>query len=133
MVWLAFRQLGMNPSEIRLTGGGSNSRLWRKMCADILECQRSACERRRSWTRGRRAAGWVWNKEHGSDATLAEISDRLIQLDESSRNEPDPGATAISPMLWENFSSPQGPPRTKVDLGCGEDLRSPGEFLADTF
>src|SRR5258708_39992605 len=31
-----FRQLGMHPAEIRLTGGGSNSRLWRQMCADVF-------------------------------------------------------------------------------------------------
>jgi xylulokinase len=91
-----FRQLGMNPAEIRLTGGGSNSRLWRKMCADIFGvptvCLQSG---EGAGLGGAVQAGWVWNKEHGSDATLAEISDRLIQLDESSRNEPDPGATAI--------------------------------------
>jgi xylulokinase len=91
-----FRQLGMNPSEIRLTGGGSNSRLWRKMCADIFGvptvCLQSG---EGAGLGGALQAGWVWNKEHGSDANLAEISDRLIRLDESSRNEPDPGATAI--------------------------------------
>jgi xylulokinase len=89
-----FRQLGMNPSEIRLTGGGSNSRLWRKMCADIFGvptvCLQSG---EGAGLGGAVQAGWVWNKEHGSDATLAEICDRLIQLDESSRNEPDPHAT----------------------------------------
>src|SRR5258708_25528721 len=31
-----FRELGMHPAEIRLTGGGSNSRLWRQMCADVF-------------------------------------------------------------------------------------------------
>jgi xylulokinase len=91
-----FRQLGMNPSEIRLTGGGSNSRLWRKMCADIFGvptvCLQSG---EGAGLGGAVQAGWVWNKEHGSDATLAEISDRLIQLDEASRNEPDPAVTAI--------------------------------------
>ena len=31
-----FRELGMHPAEIRLTGGGSNSRMWRQMCADVF-------------------------------------------------------------------------------------------------
>ena len=91
-----FRQLGMNPSEIRLTGGGSNSRLWRKMCADIFEVPTVCLQSGEGAGLGSAVqAGWVWNKEHGSDATLAEISDRLIQVDESSRNEPDSGATPI--------------------------------------
>ena len=33
------RQLGMVPAEIRLTGGGSKSPVWRQMCADILNCR----------------------------------------------------------------------------------------------
>ena len=91
-----FRQLGMNPSEIRLTGGGSNSRLWRKMCADVFGVPTVCLQSGEGAGLGSAIqAGWVWNKEHGSDATLAEISDRLVQLDESSRNEPDPGATAV--------------------------------------
>ena len=90
------RQLGVHPSEIRLTGGGSNSKLWRKMCADVFGvptvCLRSG---EGAGLGAAIQAGWVWNNEHGSDATLSEISDRLIQLDESSRNEPDPDATAV--------------------------------------
>ena len=31
-----FRQLGVKPSEIRLTGGGSNSATWRQICADVF-------------------------------------------------------------------------------------------------
>lgn len=30
--------LGLQPSEIRLTGGGSKSAVWRQMCADIFGC-----------------------------------------------------------------------------------------------
>ena len=32
------RQLGIVPSEIRLTGGGSNSAVWRQICANIFGC-----------------------------------------------------------------------------------------------
>ncbi len=31
-------QLGVKPAEIRLTGGGSKSAVWRQMCADIFGC-----------------------------------------------------------------------------------------------
>ncbi|HEY3761104.1 MAG TPA: xylulokinase [Verrucomicrobiae bacterium] len=33
------RQLGIVPKEIRLTGGGSKSAVWRQMCADIFNCR----------------------------------------------------------------------------------------------
>src|SRR5258708_7940772 len=39
--------------------------------------------------------GWVWNNEQGSGATLAEICERLVQADETSRNEPDANASEV--------------------------------------
>jgi xylulokinase len=33
------RELGLSPTEIRLTGGGSKSAVWRQMCADIFNCR----------------------------------------------------------------------------------------------
>ena len=91
-----FRELGMHPAEIRLTGGGSNSRLWRQMCADVFGvptvCLRSG---EGAGLGGAIQAGWVWNNEQGSGATLAEICERLVQADESSRNEPDANASEV--------------------------------------
>jgi xylulokinase len=40
-------------------------------------------------------AGWAWNAENGADATLVEICDRLVKVDESSRNEPDANANKV--------------------------------------
>ncbi|MFZ0710975.1 MAG: xylulokinase [Terrimicrobiaceae bacterium] len=91
-----FRELGMHPAEIRLTGGGSNSRLWRQMCADVFGvptvCLQSG---EGAGLGGAIQAGWVWNKENGSDATLAEICDQLVRVDESSRSEPDAHANKV--------------------------------------
>jgi len=33
------RTLGIAPTEIRLTGGGSKSAIWRQICADIFNCR----------------------------------------------------------------------------------------------
>jgi xylulokinase len=90
-----FRELGMSPSEIRLTGGGSNSRLWRQMCADVFGTPTVCLQSGEGAGLGSAIqAGWVWNSEHGSGATLAEICERLVQVDESSRNEPHADAHA---------------------------------------
>ncbi|HEY5704680.1 MAG TPA: xylulokinase [Terrimicrobiaceae bacterium] len=88
-----FRELGMHPSEIRLTGGGSNSRLWRQMCADVFGvptvCLQSG---EGAGLGGAIQAGWVWSNEEGTAATLGEISDRLVRVDETSRSAPDSNA-----------------------------------------
>jgi xylulokinase len=90
------RELGMHPAEIRLTGGGSNSRLWRQMCADVFGvptvCLQSG---EGAGLGGAIQAGWVWNNEQGSGATLAKICERLVQADETSRNEPDANASEV--------------------------------------
>ena len=33
------RTLGIAPTEIRLTGGGSKSAVWRQLCADVFGCR----------------------------------------------------------------------------------------------
>ena len=33
------RTLGISPTEIRLTGGGSKSTIWRQICADVFRCR----------------------------------------------------------------------------------------------
>jgi xylulokinase len=33
------RSLGISPTEIRLTGGGSKSTIWRQICADVFNCK----------------------------------------------------------------------------------------------
>jgi len=33
------RTLGISPTEIRLTGGGGKSAVWRQVCADIFGCR----------------------------------------------------------------------------------------------
>ena len=35
---MRLRTLGISPTEIRLTGGGSKSAVWRQICADIFAC-----------------------------------------------------------------------------------------------
>lgn len=91
-----FRQLGLIPREIRLTGGGSNSRIWRQICADVFGVPTVCLASGEGAGLGAAVqAGWTWNKENGSDASLAEICDRLITVDASSRALPDPTHTEI--------------------------------------
>lgn len=95
-----FRELGLNPTEIRLTGGGSNSRAWRQICADVfgvpVVCLKSG---EGAGLGAAIQAGWIWNKENGADASLAEICERLVELDGSSRVTPGAAAGVYPAML----------------------------------
>jgi xylulokinase len=86
-----FRDLGVAPSEIRLTGGGSNSRVWRQICADVfgvpVVCLRSG---EGAGLGAAIQAGWT-----SCSGNLPEICARLVGLDESTRALPDPENAAL--------------------------------------
>lgn len=91
-----FRELGLQPAEIRLTGGGSNSSAWREICAGIFGVPVVCLQSGEGAGLGAAIqAGWTWNKENGSDALLNEICDRLVKVDESTRVVPDDRTAAI--------------------------------------
>ncbi len=89
-----FRDLGMNPAEIRLTGGGSRSPVWRQIAADCFNAEvvtLSTCEGaalgaaiQAAYASANEGAG---DREIVSYDTLCE---RLVELDEGTRCHPDP-------------------------------------------
>jgi xylulokinase len=93
-----FRELGVKPSEIRLTGGGSNSRVWRRICADVfgvpVVCLRSG---EGAGLGAALQAGWTFGGSKGLDG----ICSRIVELDESTRVEPDVDKTRIYAGLLE--------------------------------
>ena len=93
-----FCELGVKPSEIRLTGGGSNSKVWRGICADVfgvpVVCLRSG---EGAGLGAAVQAGWTFEGSKG----LAAICSRIIALDESTRVEPDKNNTALYSALLE--------------------------------
>jgi xylulokinase len=95
-----FRELGLVPTEVRLTGGGSNSRAWRQICADVfgvpVVCLKSG---EGAGLGAAIQAGWIWNKENGADASLAEICERLVELDGGSRLMPGPSSEVYPALL----------------------------------
>jgi len=81
-----FRELGLVPTEIRLTGGGSNSRLWRQIAADVFGVPTVCLQSGEGAALGAALqACEAWAREHGSDSTLADLTERFVRPDESSR------------------------------------------------
>jgi xylulokinase len=93
-----FRELGVKPSEIRLTGGGSNSTVWRGICADVfgvpVVCLRSG---EGAGLGAAVQAGWTFEGSKG----LPEICSRIVALDESTRVEPNEKITSRYAALLE--------------------------------
>jgi xylulokinase len=82
------RELGLSPHEIRLTGGGSKSQLWRKVAADVFGVQTVCLETAEGAALGS-AIQAAWSDSDNNAASLAEMTSRLVKLDESTRVQPE--------------------------------------------
>ncbi|HEY1765991.1 MAG TPA: xylulokinase [Opitutaceae bacterium] len=107
------RELGVRPKEIRLTGGGSRSALWRQIAADIFGVPVVAMRQDEGAALGAALqAGWCDSKARGSAAALAALCARCVAVDESTRAEPDPGRKVLYRVrqrlhdrLWSDLRS----------------------------
>jgi xylulokinase len=85
-----FKELGLTPSEIRLTGGGSRSAAWRQIVADVFGTPVVTLSTAEGAGLGAAIqAAYVALAESGEATTMPELCSRLVQLDDSTRCEPD--------------------------------------------
>lgn len=99
-----FRELGISPSEIRLTGGGSNSATWRQLMADAFDCETVTLETSEGACLGAALQAAHVDPE-SSDASLTERSERLVRVDERTRCHPDPAGRDLYREALENHSA----------------------------
>ncbi|MEA3186856.1 MAG: xylulokinase [Chthoniobacter sp.] len=85
-----FRNLGLTPAEIRLTGGGSKSAAWRQICADIFNVPTVCLKSSEGAALGAAIQSW-WAHENinGRAIPLRALANRLVTLDEETRCTPD--------------------------------------------
>ncbi len=82
------REMGIEPSEVRLTGGGSKNRAWRRMCADVFGVETVCLEVDEGAAYGA-ALQVLWTYE--GSTPISEITDSFVHLDEATRAKPDKG------------------------------------------
>jgi xylulokinase len=84
------RELGINPSEIRLTGGGSNNKTWAKICADIFNTEVVGFKESEGAALGAAIqAFWCYGHHIGSGESISKITNRLVKVNESTRERPN--------------------------------------------
>lgn len=84
-----FRELGVEPAEIRLTGGGSKSAIWRQICADIFRVPTVCLTSSEGAALGAAIqAAATANTVAGKTGALRDLTTRLATVDESTRATP---------------------------------------------
>ncbi|MBS0662004.1 MAG: xylulokinase [Verrucomicrobia bacterium] len=84
-------ELGIRPREIRLTGGGAKSGVWRQIMADIFGVPVvKMTEDEGAALGGALQAAWCDATRCGERADLAALCARAVAVDAASRCQPDP-------------------------------------------
>lgn len=100
-----FRELGIQPAEIRLTGGGSNNPVWRQICADIFGVPVVGLQSAEGAALGAAIQGaFAWHAASGQPVTFRELCARIVQVDDVTRCEPSPAAREVYTRLQSRQS-----------------------------
>lgn len=82
-------ELGIHPSEIRLTGGGSRSAVWRQIAADVFGVPVVCLATAEGAALGAALqAIWVEGMANGCGVSLSSLCDQAVALDDSTRCHP---------------------------------------------
>ena len=100
------RRNGIEAREIRLTGGGAKSGLWRQLVADIFNCQVVCVQQEEAGAAGAALqAFWCAEKLAGRQTSLEDITARFVALDERTRCEPGQDAVTRYEELYATYLS----------------------------
>jgi len=99
------RSLGLVPSEIRATGGGSGSPLWLRMVADIFKTPVITLKEREAAAFGAAIqAVWSYRSDRGENVRIEDLTTAMVRPDRLAA-EPDPGNFGTYDVLQDRFNS----------------------------
>jgi len=100
-----FKNMPVNATEIRLTGGLSQSEAWRQTIADVFEAEVVPVEGEGAALGAALHAAWVWKKEAGAPVELKDIVNQFVVLLEDKRCKPIPENVAVYRQAKKVFSA----------------------------
>jgi xylulokinase len=88
-------ELGVKPKQIRATGGGAKSKLWRQIMADVFNAEVATLKVSEGAAYGAALqALWCWRQSQGEKVTIEAITDQFVELNPAESAEPDKKAVA---------------------------------------
>ena len=84
------KELGVKPSQIRVTGGGAKSRFWRQIMADIFDAEVVTIKVSEGAAYGAALqAMWCWRLQRGERVGIREITGQFVQLTHAETARPN--------------------------------------------
>ena len=88
----SMKKEGINPTEIRLTGGGRKSDVWRQRAADIFHASTVTMESEEAASFGAALqAMWCYADYNGEKKPMSHYTDAFVKLRENTRKDPQRG------------------------------------------
>jgi xylulokinase len=88
--------LGVKPAQIRATGGGANSKLWRQIMADVFGCEVVTLKVGEGAAYGAALqALWCWRLSSGESLAIEELTDRFVRVNPAQSAEPAANRAAL--------------------------------------
>src|SRR5215813_8537771 len=76
-------ELGVNPTQIRATGGGAKSKIWRQIMADIFNVEVVTLKVTEGAAYGAALqALWCWRLQQGEKIKISDITDQFVKLNQ---------------------------------------------------
>ncbi len=89
-------ELGVQPTQIRVTGGGANSRVWRQIMADVFNTPVVTLRVSEGAAYGAALqALWCWRRQQGERIGIGEITDAFVAVNPAQGAEPRPANAAV--------------------------------------
>ncbi len=89
------KKLGVRPVQIRATGGGAQSKLWRQIMANIFNAEVVTLQVAEGAAFGAALqALWCWRRQQGDDLSIASLTRRFVKLNSRQKTTPNPETAA---------------------------------------
>jgi xylulokinase len=89
-------ELGVKPTQIRATGGGAKSKVWRQIMADIFNAEVVTLKVSEGAAYGAALqALWCWRLQQGDKVAISDLTDQFVGLNSDERAEPHPKSAEV--------------------------------------
>ncbi len=89
-------ELGVQARQVRATGGGAKSKLWRQIMADVFNTEVVTLEVAEGAAFGAALqALWCWRRQKGEAVGIEEITDTFVKLNRAESTTPNPKAVEL--------------------------------------
>ena len=89
-------ELGVKPKQIRATGGGAKSKVWRQIIADIFNSEVVTLKVSEGAAYGAALqALWCWRLQRGEKVSINDITDEFVQLNRAETTQPNAKSVAV--------------------------------------